>query len=176
MGLKYGLNILERTHIDFVWNGWELIYIGFNKFYYTWWIYVPYFACCCRAILYPGSKIIVASGNRGQSALIITDKIETLRKQYPALDKEIEKVQKNNDNIRCIYKNGSVIEAIVSGDVARGMRGNVLVCDPVSFDTYWFNRICNQVQESLCESYNEYLDNFRVRFANSGGSSFEVCA
>ena len=85
--------------------------------------------CCCRAILYPGSKIIVASGNRGQSALIITDKIETLRKQYPALDKEIEKVQKNNDNIRCIFKNGSVIEAIVSGDGARGMRGNVLVCD-----------------------------------------------
>lgn len=49
--------------------------------------------------------------------------------------------------------------------------GNVLVCDTVSFDTYWFNRICNQVQESLCESYNEYLDNFRVRFANSSGSS-----
>ena len=61
--------------------------------------------------------------------MIITDKIETLRKQYPALDKEIEKVQKNNDNIRCIFKNGSVIEAIVSGDGARGMRGNVLVCD-----------------------------------------------
>ena len=76
--------------------------------------------CCCRAILYPGSRIIVASGNRGQSALIITDKIETLRKQYPALDKEIEKVQKNNDNIRCIFKNGSIIEAIVSGDGARG--------------------------------------------------------
>ena len=85
--------------------------------------------CCCRAILYPGSRIIVASGNRGQSALVITDKIETLRKQYPALDKEIEKVQKNNDNIRCIFKNGSIIEAIVSGDGARGLRGNVLVCD-----------------------------------------------
>ena len=52
--------------------------------------------------------------------MVITDKIETLRKQYPALDKEIEKVQKNNDNIRCIFKNGSVIEAIVSGDGARG--------------------------------------------------------
>lgn len=85
--------------------------------------------CCCRAILYPGSKIIVASGNKDQAGLIITEKIEDLRMNYPALAKEIKKIQNNKDNVKCIFKNGSVITAIASNDGARGMRGNVLVAD-----------------------------------------------
>lgn len=84
---------------------------------------------CCRAILYPGSKIIVASGNKDQAGWIITEKIEDLRRTYPALNKEILKVQNNKDNVKCIFKNGSVITAIASNDGARGLRGNVLVAD-----------------------------------------------
>ena len=84
---------------------------------------------CCRAILYPGSKIIVASGNKDQAGLIITEKIEDLRRNYPALAKEIKKIQNNKDNVKCIFKNGSVITAIASNDGARGLRGNVLVAD-----------------------------------------------
>ena len=75
---------------------------------------------CCRAILYPGSKIIVASGNKDQAGLIITEKIEDLRRDYPALAKEIKKIQNNKDNVKCIFKNGSVITAIASNDGARG--------------------------------------------------------
>lgn len=75
---------------------------------------------CCRAILYPGSKIVVASGNKDQAGWIITEKIDDLRRKYPALNKEILKVQNNKDNVKCIFKNGSVITAIASNDGARG--------------------------------------------------------
>lgn len=75
---------------------------------------------CCRAILYPGSKIVVASGNKDQAGLIITEKIEDLRRNYPALAKEILKIQNNKDSVKCIFKNGSAITAIASNDGARG--------------------------------------------------------
>lgn len=46
---------------------------------------------------------------------------------------------------------------------------NILVNDTVSFDTHYFNKICNQVPESLCQSYIIALDDFRKRLPNRGG-------
>lgn len=82
-----------------------------------------------RAILYPGSKIILASGNKKQAGNIITEKIVDLQRQSPALDREIKEIKTQHDNICCIFKNGSIIRVATSGDGSRGMRGNVLVAD-----------------------------------------------
>lgn len=49
--------------------------------------------------------------------------------------------------------------------------GNVLVNDTVGFDTCYVNSICNQVPESLSESYNDVLDKFRKQFPNCNGKS-----
>ena len=47
--------------------------------------------CCCRAILYPNSKIIVGAGSRGQAKLLISQKIEKeLMAMCPVLRKEIK--------------------------------------------------------------------------------------
>lgn len=76
--------------------------------------------CCVRAILYPSSKIILASGNKKQAGNIITEKIVDLQRQSPALDREIKEIKTQHDNICCIFKNGSVIRVATSGDGSRG--------------------------------------------------------
>lgn len=91
--------------------------------------YLTALFCVVRCILYPGTKIILASGNKKQAGLIITEKITEMRKKSIALDREIEDIKTNHDDIRCIFKNGSFIRATTSGDGARGARGNVLVVD-----------------------------------------------
>lgn len=85
--------------------------------------------CCCRAILYPNSKIILAGGNKRQSSNIITEKIEDLRSLSPTLDKEILKIQTYHENVCCVFRNGSRIIATTSTEGSRSARGNVLVCD-----------------------------------------------
>ena len=85
--------------------------------------------CCARAILYPGSKIILASGNKKQSASIITEKIADLRRAHPMLDREIEDIKTNHDDVRCDFKNGSSIVVVAANDGARSKRGNIVVAD-----------------------------------------------
>lgn len=85
--------------------------------------------CCVRAILYPGSKIILASGNKKQAGNIITEKIVELRRNSPTLDREISEIKTQHDYICCNFKNGSFIKVVTSGDSSRGSRGNVLVAD-----------------------------------------------
>lgn len=85
--------------------------------------------CCVRAILYPGSKIVIASGNKKQAGNIITEKIADLQRQSPMLAREIKEIKTQHDNICCIFKNGSTIVVSTSGDGSRGKRGNVLVAD-----------------------------------------------
>ena len=85
--------------------------------------------CCVRAILYPGSKIIIASGNKKQASSIITEKIADLRRSHPMLDREIEDIKTNHDDVRCDFKNGSSIIVVAANDGARSKRGNIIVAD-----------------------------------------------
>lgn len=43
--------------------------------------------------------------------------------------------------------------------------GDILVNDTIAFSPYLFNKIYVQVPDSLCVSYNEVLERFRIRFA-----------
>lgn len=91
--------------------------------------YLTALFCVIRCILYPGTKVVLASGNKQQAGMIITEKIEDMLRQSPVLNAEIKKIENNNKYIRCIFRNGSITQATVSGDGSRGMRGNVLVVD-----------------------------------------------
>lgn len=86
--------------------------------------------CCARAVLYPGTKIILASGTKGQSRLIITQKIDKeLRLKFPNLAREIKEVKTGSNECVVVFQNGSTIEAVTSTDNARGYRGNILILD-----------------------------------------------
>ena len=88
--------------------------------------------CCCRAILYPGQKIIVSCETKEQSRNLIREKIvNELMNMSPNLRKEINpreiKIGTNESYVK--FKNGSTITAINASENTRGKRAHILVVD-----------------------------------------------
>ena len=89
--------------------------------------------CVIRCILYPGTKICVASGVKSQAIEVIT-KIDTdFLKNYgwgsQNLRNEIEYISTSVNNARVDFKNGSWITVVTSNDNARHNRANIVVVD-----------------------------------------------
>ena len=82
-----------------------------------------------RAILYPGTRIVIASKTLDQARKIIADKIVELARDYPAINNEIEDIKTGINSARVVFKNGSIVELSTSSESARGARANVLVID-----------------------------------------------
>lgn len=84
---------------------------------------------CARCILYPNTKVIIASGVKKQAKLIITEKIEKELMQYPNLAREIKQIKSSSNDATVIFHNGSTIEAVTSSENSRGYRGNILILE-----------------------------------------------
>ncbi|WP_368900844.1 terminase large subunit domain-containing protein [Oceanobacillus oncorhynchi] len=84
--------------------------------------------CCIRAILYPGTKIVIASGTIGQAREVI-EKIDDLKKDSPNLDREISDLRTSTNDARVEFHNGSWIKIVASNDNARSKRANLLIVD-----------------------------------------------
>ena len=89
--------------------------------------------CVVRCILYPGTKICVASGVKSQAVEVIT-KIDTdFLKNYSwgsqNLRNEILYISTSVNNARVDFKNGSWITVVTSNDNARHNRANTVVVD-----------------------------------------------
>lgn len=89
--------------------------------------------CVVRCILYPGSKIVVASGVKAQAIEVIT-KIETeFLKNYSwgsqNLRNEISYISTAANNPACEFRNGSYIHVVTSNDNARHNRANIVLID-----------------------------------------------
>lgn len=83
---------------------------------------------CCRCILYPNSKVVLASGTKGQSKLLVSEKIQKeLMTLSPTLCKEISKIKDNQNEVIVFFKNNSTITVVPANDNARGYRSNVIV-------------------------------------------------
>ena len=87
--------------------------------------------CVCRCILYPGTKICIASGTRGQGMNVLEKIDSDLKPNSPELRGEIdEKATKiNGTDAKIMFKNGSFIKVVTAGDSARGNRANILLLD-----------------------------------------------
>lgn len=75
---------------------------------------------CARCVLYPGTKVIIASGIKKQAKLIITEKIEKELMKHPNLAREIDKISTNASEASVRFHNGSTIEAVTSSEDSRG--------------------------------------------------------
>lgn len=83
---------------------------------------------CCRCILYPGSKIVIASATRGQSKLIVSEKIQNeLMAKSPALRREIKAIKTTQSEVVVHFRNGSTITVVTANDNARGNRSHAIV-------------------------------------------------
>jgi len=85
--------------------------------------------CCARCVLYPNTKIVIASGQKSQAKLIITEKIEKELMQYPNLAREIKQIKSSSNEAKVVFWNGSTIEAVTSTEGSRGYRCNVLILE-----------------------------------------------
>ena len=83
---------------------------------------------CIKCILYPGTKILLSSATKGQSELIVTEKIKSELMQWsPALAREVESIKDNQNKTVVHFKNNSKIVVVVANDNARGNRSNCIV-------------------------------------------------
>lgn len=85
--------------------------------------------CVIRAILYPNTNIVLASGTKGQARLIITEKIFALKNNSKNVEREIKEFKTSANECYVVFRNGSKITAVTSGDSARGYRANILIVD-----------------------------------------------
>lgn len=83
---------------------------------------------CCKCILYPNSMFVLASSTKGQSKLLISDKIEKdLKGRSPILAKEIKKIVVNQNEMMIYFKNNSTIRVVTASESARGNRSTGVV-------------------------------------------------
>ena len=87
--------------------------------------------CVTRAILYPGTKIVIASGTRGQSLNVLEKIMLELKPLSPELAAEIDEKQTtiNGTKAQIVFRNGSFIKVVTAKDSARGSRANILLID-----------------------------------------------
>lgn len=87
--------------------------------------------CCVRCILYPGTKIAIASGTRGQAFNVLEKILLELKPKSPELAFEIDEKQTklNGTEAKIVFKNGSYIKVVTASDSARGNRANILLVD-----------------------------------------------
>ncbi|SNZ09958.1 Terminase-like family protein [Terribacillus aidingensis] len=84
--------------------------------------------CCVRAILFPETKIIIASGTKGQAREVI-EKIDDMRKNSENLAREISDLKTSSNDPKVEFHNGSWIKIVASNDGARSKRANLLIVD-----------------------------------------------
>ena len=87
--------------------------------------------CVIRCILYPGTRICIASSTRGQSINVLEKIIQELKPNSPELAAEIDEKETkiNGTNAQIVFKNTSVIKVVTASDSARGNRATLLLID-----------------------------------------------
>jgi len=89
--------------------------------------------CVVRCILFPGSKIIVASFRKEQAIEVIQKIDEDFLKLHSwgsaNLRTEISYISTSVNGAKCEFKNGSWIKCAVASDSARHNRANIIVVD-----------------------------------------------
>lgn len=83
---------------------------------------------CCKSMLYPGSKIVIASATKNQSKLIVSDKISNeLMNISPVLRDAIVNIKDNQNDVIVYFRNGSTITVVPASENARGHRSTVII-------------------------------------------------
>ena len=84
-----------------------------------------------RCILYPGTKVCIASGTRSQAGAVLEKIMLELKPQAAELRNEIDEKETkiNGASAQIVFKNSSVIKVVTASDSSRGNRCNVLLLD-----------------------------------------------
>lgn len=72
------------------------------------------------AVLYPGIKVIVCAKTIKQGALILSEKLTSLRDKHPNVQREILNITTNANVNEAVFRNGSTIKVVPSSENSRG--------------------------------------------------------
>lgn len=72
------------------------------------------------AVLYPQIKVIVCAKTIKQGAIILSEKLTSLRDTYPNVAREIVSITTNANVNEAIFRNGSTIKVVPSSENSRG--------------------------------------------------------
>ena len=126
--LHINLHIFQKILLQSMNDCTTSVFIGSRGIGKT---YMSAVFCVVRAILYPGSKIVIASGTRGQALNVLEKIMVELKPNSPELAAEIDEKATtiNGTNAQIIFKNTSYIKVVTASDSARGNRANLLILD-----------------------------------------------
>lgn len=123
--LKLSLKPFQQIIVFFMMHFNYLMYVASRGQGKTWLTAV---FSVIRCILYPGTKVVIASGIKSQ-ALEVIQKIEEMQKESPNLKREISELSTGINSAGVDFHNGSWIKIVASTDGARGKRANLLIID-----------------------------------------------
>ena len=104
-----------------------------------------YAVCIC--ILRPHSQVVLCSATKGQSAIIVKDKIKKfLIANYPMVAREIEDIKTSQDETYILFKNKSQIKVVTGNQNARGNRSTVLIREE-------FRQIDKYIEDSVMSPF-----------------------
>ena len=117
-----------------------LIYAMMHNNHFMFWAarslgktYLTALFCVVRCILFPGTKICVASATRSQANEVLQKITEDFMKLHDwgsdLLRREIESYTVGANKAEIIFRNGSWIKVVTASDTGRGARANVLLLD-----------------------------------------------
>lgn len=102
---------------------------------------------CCRCITRPYSKIVLASATKGQSKLIVSEKIQNeLMGLSPMLRREISKVKDNQNEVIVYFRNHSTITVVPASENGRGYRSHCVIREE-------FRQIDKNVDDSILSPF-----------------------
>lgn len=102
---------------------------------------------CIKCILYPNCLIVLASGTKGQSKLLVSEKIQKeLMNMSPPLRKAIVKIKDNQQEVVVTFANHSSITVVPASENGRGYRSNVIVREE-------FRQIKKNVDDSILSPF-----------------------
>lgn len=136
--------------------------------------YVIAIFSCAKCILYPNTKVIVASGTKKQAALIVKEKIEKeLMPKSANLRREIKKIINNSNDIEVVFNNGSSLVVVVGDENALGYRSTVLICEEFKrIKKYTVDKVLKPFQMTRQSEFrsNEECEKYGVKY--KGNSEF----
>lgn len=105
--------------------------------------YIIAIYACCRCILYPGSQVVLCSGTKGQSKLIVSEKIQKeLMSKSKMLKKEIRKIKDNQNEVIVFFRNSSTITVVPASENGRGYRSTCIIREE-------FRQIDKNIEDSI---------------------------
>lgn len=102
---------------------------------------------CIKCILYPNCLIVLASSTKGQSKLLVSEKIQKeLMNMSPQLRKAIVSIRSNQQEVVVTFRNNSSITVVPASENGRGYRSNVIVREE-------FRQIKKSIDDSILSPF-----------------------